>query len=52
VVGYVLVLSPSLVYNCNNIYNSLEKPPGLFTEARSEERNESENPDLRYRDGG
>jgi hypothetical protein len=47
----VLVFSTSLIYNCNNIYNSLGKRSGIGKVATAEERNESENPDLRYRDG-
>jgi hypothetical protein len=47
----VLVFSTSFVYNCNNIYKLLGKRSDVGEAATAEERNESENPDLRYRDG-
>jgi hypothetical protein len=48
----VLVFSTSVVYNCNNMYNLLGKRSGIGEAATAEERDESENPDIRYRDGG
>ena len=48
----MLVFSTASVYNCNKTYNVLEKRLGFGEAATTEERNEGENPDLRYRDGG
>ena len=48
----LLVLWTSMVYNCNIIYKILEKGLASVRWPRPEEGNESENSDLRYRDGG